>query len=150
MNDENFESKILPHKDIVVYEKLLDTASPLCFRKQFIYKIIHTAPNKLSLKDQCRKQIRQILRKRDINHSIHSLQIPTVLKKYLMYIENGTVIGNQDFQLTFTTFYLLQSESKLLTNTGPILRITENYDIDDLKTVLGKLFPHLLCNFSNL
>jgi len=55
-----------------------------------------------------------------------------------MYIENGTVIGNQDFQLTFTTFYLLQSESKLLTNTGPILRITENYDIDDLKTVFGQ------------
>ena len=135
INNENFGSKILPNKDVIVYEKLLDTASPLCFRKQLIYKIIHTAPNKLSLKDQCRKQLRQILRKRDIHHSIHSLQIPTVLKKYLMYIENGPEVGNKDFQLTFTTPYLLKLESKLVTNDGPILRITENYDIDNLKTV---------------
>ena len=52
-----------------------------------------------------------------------------------MYIENGPEIGNKDFQLTFTTPYLLKSESKLLTNDGAILRITENYDIDDLKTI---------------
>ena len=63
MNDENFGSKILPNKDIIVFEKLLDTASPLYFRKQLIYKIIHTASNKLSLKDQCRKQLWQMLRK---------------------------------------------------------------------------------------
>ena len=78
------DQKFLPNKDVIVYEKLLDAASLLCFRKQLIYKIIHTASNKLSLKYQCRKQIRQMLRKRDIHYSIHSLQIPTVLKKYIM------------------------------------------------------------------
>ena len=52
------------------------------------------------------------MRKRDIHYSIHSLQIPTSLEKYLMYIEDGPEIGNQDFQLTFTTPYLLKSESK--------------------------------------
>jgi len=135
MNDENFGSEILPDKDIIVYEKFLDTASPLCFRKQLIYKIIHTTSNKLSLKDQCRKQIRQMLRKRDIHYSIQSLQIPIVLKKYIMYIENGPEIDNKDFQLTFETPYLLKSEYNLLANSGPILRITENYDIDDPKTV---------------
>ena len=55
MNDENFGSKILPNKDVIVYEKLLDTASLLCFCKQLIYKIIHTAPKELSLKDKCRE-----------------------------------------------------------------------------------------------
>ena len=135
MNDENFGSKILPDKDIIVYEKFLDTASPLCFRKQLIYKIIHMTSNKLSLKDQCRKQIRRMLRKRDIHYSIQSLQIPTVLKKFIMYIENGPEIDNKDFQLTFKTPYLLKSEYNLLANSGPILRITENYDIDDPKTV---------------
>ena len=109
MNDENFGSKILPDKDIIVYEKFLDTASPLCFRKELTYKIIHTTSDELSLKDLCRKKIRQILRKRDINYSIQSLHIPTFLKKYIMYMENGPGINEKDFQLTFKTPYLLKS-----------------------------------------
>jgi len=52
-----------------------------------------------------------------------------------MYIENGPEIENKDFQLTFKTPYLLKSEYNLLANSGPILRITRNYDIDDPKTV---------------
>ena len=109
MNDENFGSKILPDKDIIVYEKFLDTASPLCFRKELIYKIIHTASDELSLKDLCRKKIRQTLRKTDINYSIQSLHIPTFLKKYIMYMENDPGINEKDFQLTFKTPYLLKS-----------------------------------------
>jgi len=34
MNDENFGSKTLLSKDIIVYEQLMYCASPLCFRKQ--------------------------------------------------------------------------------------------------------------------
>ncbi|XP_065562750.1 uncharacterized protein LOC136028777 [Artemia franciscana] len=150
MNDENFGSKILPDKDIIVYEKFLDTASPLCFRKELIYKIIHTTSDELSLKDLCRKKIRQTLRKRDINYSIQSLHIPTFLKKYIMYMENGPGINEKDFQLTFKTPYLLKSAYNLMANSGPILRITENREIDGSFLPFTFFFPPPLCNFSNL
>ena len=72
---------------------------------------------------------------KDVPFFLQSLQIPTVLKKFIMYNEKGPEIDNKDFQLTFKTPYLLKSEYNLLANSGPIFRITENYDIDKPKTV---------------
>ena len=79
--DDNFASKIAPQTDIIVFEKLMNCRDPLYFHKILIFKIIRNVSVPLTLKEQCRKHIRLLMRKRNINYTLWSLQLPKSFTK---------------------------------------------------------------------
>jgi len=71
--DENFASKIAPQTDVIIYQKLISCKDPLYFHNTLIFKIICNVSIRLTLKEECRKRIRLLMRKANINYSLNNL-----------------------------------------------------------------------------
>ena len=128
--DDNFASKIAPQTDIIVFEKLMNCKDPLFFHKILIFKVIHNVSGLLTLKEQCRRHVRLLMRKRNINYTLWSLQIPKNLQKYLMFAEDNSENKGQISELTFWSAPIPRSKDFLTYIGGPIFNVQNNFDIN--------------------
>ena len=71
--DENFASKIAPQTDVIIFEKLISCKDPLYFHETLIFKIIRNVSTQLTLNEECRKHVRLLMRKADINYTLINL-----------------------------------------------------------------------------
>ena len=128
--DENIGSKIVKGKDILIYEKIINCISPLCFHKQLIFKRVCITPKNPSLKELCRKNIRFMMKKTNIHYTLTNLALPETLKRYLLHIEDIRGNNNQEYRLTFMTPHLLKSEINQFSSQGPIINISNDHELD--------------------
>ena len=84
----------------------------------------------LTLKEQCRMHVRLLMRKRNINYTLWSLQIPKNLQKYLMFAEDNSENKDELSELTFWSAPIPRSKDFLTYIGGPIFNVQNNFDIN--------------------
>ena len=128
--DGNFASKMAPQTDVIIFEKLICCKDPSYFHKTLIFKIIRNVSTHLTLKEECRKHVRLLMRKADINYTLIELQLPKCLKQYLMFAEDNSENNSQISELTFWSGRIPKSKELLSLLNGPIFNIPSNYKIN--------------------